>query len=89
MKDFPLPVRMVGAGSQPGEDEELQYLAMPRGMNTFRMPLVPERADAAVLADARDLLAGFLALLDAWDPRSRRAALASIWRASEYPRSKS
>ena len=26
MKDFPLPVRMVGAGSQPVEDEELQYL---------------------------------------------------------------
>ena len=46
MKDFPLPVRMVGPGSQPVEDEELQYLAMPRGMNTFRMPIVPERADA-------------------------------------------
>lgn len=68
MKDFPLPVRMVGAGSQPGEDEELQYLAMPRGMNTFRMPLVPERADAAALADACDVLAAFRALLDAWDP---------------------
>jgi hydrogenase-1 operon protein HyaF len=68
MKDFPLPVRMVGVGSQPGEDEELQYLEMPRGMNTFRMPLVPERADAAALADARALLAAFLALLDDWDP---------------------
>ncbi len=72
MKDFPLPVRMVGAGSQPGEDEELQYLEMPRGMNTFRMPLVPERADAAALADARDLLAAFLAQLDAWDPKATR-----------------
>jgi hydrogenase-1 operon protein HyaF len=68
MKDFPLPVRMVGAGSQPGEDEELQYLEMPRGMNTFRMPLVPERADATALTDARDLLAAFLALLEGWDP---------------------
>ena len=53
MKDFPLPVRMVGSGSQPGEDEELQYLEMPRGMNTFRMPVVPERADVASLAGAR------------------------------------
>jgi hydrogenase-1 operon protein HyaF len=68
MKDFPLPVRMVGAGSQPGEDEELQYLEMPRGMNTFRMPMVPERADAAVLADARDLLAVLVARLADWNP---------------------
>ena len=42
---FPFPVRVVGPGTQPEEDAELQYLAMPRDMNTFRMPLVPERAD--------------------------------------------
>ena len=66
MKDFPLPVRMVGAGSQPVEDDELQYLAMPRDMNTFRMPLVPERADPAALRDARDLLAAYRAELEAW-----------------------
>ena len=41
MKDFPIPVRMVGPGSQPADDDELQYLAMPREMNTFRMPIVP------------------------------------------------
>jgi hydrogenase-1 operon protein HyaF len=68
MKDFPLPVRMVGAGSQPGEDEDLQYLAMPRGMTTFRMPMVPERADVAALADARDLLAVLVDRLADWDP---------------------
>ncbi|MEO8755155.1 MAG: hydrogenase expression/formation protein, partial [Casimicrobiaceae bacterium] len=68
MKEFPLPVRMIGAGSQPGDDDELQYLAMPRGMNTFQMPAVPERADAMALADARDLLAAFSGLLQAWDP---------------------
>ena len=71
MKDFPLPVRMVGSGSQPDEEEGLQYLEMPRGMNTFQMPVVPERADAAALADARDLLAAFLALLETWDPAVR------------------
>ena len=44
-KPFPLPVRMVGAGSQPDDGEELQYLDMPRGMNTFSMPSVPDNAD--------------------------------------------
>ncbi len=68
MSDFPIPVRVVGPDSQPFEEEALQYLAMPRAMNTFRMPIVPERADASALADARDLLAGFLASLEAWDP---------------------
>ena len=64
MKDFPLPVRMVGAGSQPAEDDELQYLEMPRGMDTFRMPLVPERADPVALREARDLLAAYRAALE-------------------------
>ncbi len=68
MKDFPLPVRSVGSGSQPVEDEELQYLEMPRGMNTFRMPIVPERVDAGALGEACDLLAAFLAKLTAWNP---------------------
>ncbi len=68
MNDFPIPVRAIGPDSQPYEDESLQYLAMPRGMNTFRMPIVPERADAPALEDARDLLAAFLVLLEAWDP---------------------
>ena len=70
MKDFPLPVHMVGPGSQPGEDEDLQYLAMPRDMNVFRMPLVPEDADARALAAARDALGDFTARLEAWDPAS-------------------
>jgi hydrogenase-1 operon protein HyaF len=59
MNEFPLPVRMVGPGSQPEEAEELEYLPMPREMNTFRMPLVPERADPDAMRDARDLLRSF------------------------------
>ncbi len=82
MKDFPLPVRMVGSGSQPFEEEELQYLEMPRGMNTFRMPVVPERAAAEALADARNRFAAFLALLETWDPavtpRGPRIDLAGV-----------
>ena len=69
MKDFPLPVRVTGSGSQPVEDEELQYLAMPRDMNTFRMPIVPEKVDNAALAEARDVLAAFLDKLEAWVPK--------------------
>jgi hydrogenase-1 operon protein HyaF len=70
MKDFPLPVRVTGSGSQPVEDEELQYLAMPRDMNTFRMPLVPEKVDNAALTEARDVLAAFLGKLEGWVPKA-------------------
>jgi hydrogenase-1 operon protein HyaF len=67
MKSFPVPVRMVGAGSHV-EEEELQYLDMPRDMRTFSMPLVPEKADGEALTGARDLLAAFLAQLNRWTP---------------------
>ncbi|MDO8419036.1 MAG: hydrogenase expression/formation protein [Rubrivivax sp.] len=68
MKDFPLPVRVIGPGSQPEDDAELDFLPMPRDMNTFAMPRVPERADPAALVASRDVLAGFLAELAAWNP---------------------
>jgi hydrogenase-1 operon protein HyaF len=82
MKDFPLPVRIAGTGSQPVEDEELQYLEMPRGMNTFQMPIVPEEADTTALAQARDALAVLLEQLANWDPagggRGPRIDLAGV-----------
>ena len=68
-KPFPLPVRTIGPGSQP-EDEELQYLAMSRDVPTFEMPRVPEAAPPDALAAARDLLAAFLAAYERWDPAS-------------------
>jgi hydrogenase-1 operon protein HyaF len=68
MKDFPIPVRMVGVGSQPEDEGEFQYMEMPKGMSTFTMPQVPEKADALALTVARDLLARFVALLEGWDP---------------------
>jgi len=71
MKDFPVPVRSIGPGSQPGdEDAELDFLPMPRDMNTFAMPRVPEEVNPAALTVSRDLLAEFLAALQAWDPDS-------------------
>ncbi len=71
MNDFPIPVRTVGPGSQPEDDAELQYLAMPREMHTFRMPIVPDGAEAGALATARDLLAAFLGAMERWDPAAR------------------
>jgi hydrogenase-1 operon protein HyaF len=67
MVDFPLPVRMIGAGSQP-EEEELEYLPLPHEMNTFRMPAVPDSADTVALRASRDLLAAFFAAMERWDP---------------------
>ena len=64
MKSVHIPVRVVGAGSQPDE-EPLQYLDMPKHMDTFSMPIVPADADAAALASARDLLERFTESLGA------------------------
>ncbi len=64
MKPVHIPVRVVGAGSQL-EEEPLQYLDMPKQMDTFSMPSVPSDADAAALASARDLLAQFADALGA------------------------
>lgn len=44
MMDFPIPVRVVGAGSHIEEDE-LRYMSMPQGMETFRTPILPEPED--------------------------------------------
>lgn len=41
MRPFPIPVTMIGPGSQ-SEDEQLDYLPMPQGMETFRPPRLPE-----------------------------------------------
>jgi len=73
MKEFPIPIRAVGPGSQPDdEDAELDVMPMPRGMNTFEMPRVPEKVDGVALAASRDLLARLLAELRAWHPERER-----------------
>ena len=69
MKPFPVPV--VGPGSQPADDEELQVLAMPRDIATFEMPSVPQVASPEDLRAARDLIATLPARLRA---RGTRAA---------------
>lgn len=46
MKDFPIPVRSIGPGSQVDE-EVLDYMPMPQGMETFRAPSLPEPEELA------------------------------------------
>src|SRR4249920_1718927 len=67
MKTLSIPVRVVGPGSRP-EEESLQYLDIPRDMNTFQMPLVPRRVDPEALSETRDMLQEFLGALEPWDP---------------------
>lgn len=64
MKDFPIPVRVIGPGSQ-AEDETLAYMPMPQGMETFRAPLLPEPAEMAARHRAHAALRGILAQLEA------------------------
>lgn len=66
MKPFPIPVRMLGPGSQPAEEDALQNLQMDREVGKFSMPFIPVSADDAHMAAARDLLAGFRDRLCGW-----------------------
>jgi hydrogenase-1 operon protein HyaF len=67
MKTLSIPVRVIGPSSQPDE-EPLEYLEIPRSMDTFRMPSPPQRADAEALSESRDVLAEFVDALAPWDP---------------------
>jgi hydrogenase-1 operon protein HyaF len=67
MKSFPIPLRVTGPGSHV-EEEELQYLDIPRDISTFEMPSVPETEDTASLTIARDTLARLLAMMEQWQP---------------------
>jgi hydrogenase-1 operon protein HyaF len=68
MTDFPIPVRTIGPGSQPPEDDGLQVLDLPREMATFRMPHVPEDAPQRPLREARDALAALAREMERWVP---------------------
>lgn len=63
MKTFPIPIVALGPGSQ-AEDESLDYLPLPRDMNTYRPPVLPEPEDVAGHAAARTTLHRVLELLE-------------------------
>jgi len=78
-KPFPIPVRMIGPGSQV-EDDTLEYITMPKGMETWRPPLLPEAGEVANLTSALDALRAVAQLLDATaeDGRARSLDLGAL-----------
>ncbi|MBX9869324.1 MAG: hydrogenase expression/formation protein [Burkholderiaceae bacterium] len=63
MNPFPIPVVSIGPGSQ-SEEVELDYMAMPQGMQTYSMPILPESDDMASLKEAHRVLRQILAALE-------------------------
>ena len=63
MKAFPIPVVALGPGTQT-EDESLDYLPMPKDMDTYRPPVLPEPDELAGCDAARAVLDQVIALLD-------------------------
>jgi len=64
MKEFPIPVvsaGFIGPGTQADEGDGFSYVPIPRDVTPFSMPQVPQGADAAHMAAARDVLARFVA----------------------------
>jgi hydrogenase-1 operon protein HyaF len=62
MRPVNIPIRDL----TPQPDDSLEYMPMPREMETFQMPRVPEPGPDTDIAGARDVLEAFLKHLDAW-----------------------
>lgn len=63
---FPIPVVAAGAGSQPAEEEDFDYLPMPSGMDTFAPPRLPDEIDPGARARAVATLEQLLAAMRDW-----------------------
>lgn len=63
MKPFPVPVVPVGPGSQPEDEDTLDYMVMPQGMETYRPPVLPEREVMAAQSGAQGALRDVLVAL--------------------------
>ncbi len=70
MKPFPIPVvgmGSAGTGVGPGsqtEEVELDYMAMPQGMQTYAMPVLPEPEEMVNLKEAHRVLRAIVAALE-------------------------
>ena len=62
MKPFPIPVVALGPGTQ-SEDESLDYVSMPKDMDTYRPPMLPEPEEIAGRLKARAALGCVLDML--------------------------
>ncbi|MCW5654887.1 hydrogenase expression/formation protein [Hydrogenophaga sp.] len=63
MKEFPIPLVALGPGTH-AEEESLDYLPMPKDMDTYRAPMLPEPEELDGLDRARAALRQVLDLLD-------------------------
>lgn len=63
MKEFPIPLVALGPGTHT-EDESLDYLPLPKDMDTYRPPVLPEPEALAGLDQARHTLQQVLTLLE-------------------------
>ena len=77
MKPFPIPVTAFGAGSQPTEDVELEFLEMPKA-EPLRTPIPPEDAAAEELAAAADVVEQLLEAMKAHRPGAANAPRFSL-----------
>lgn len=63
MKEFPIPLVALGPGTHT-EDETLDYMPMPKDMDIYHPPRLPEPEDLAELGQVRNALKQVLDLLD-------------------------
>lgn len=63
MMGFPIPVRTVGTDNHV-DDDELAYVSMPQGMETFRWPCLPEPEGIAGHDAAKAALQGVRKVLE-------------------------
>jgi hydrogenase-1 operon protein HyaF len=80
MSRFPIPVVVIGPGSQPEEEEPLQYIASPGDMSVFRPPAPRRQASAQAAAGAQELLGRLLTTMETqgFDSPTTRLPLASV-----------
>ena len=58
-----IPVVDIGPGSQPDDEDVLEYISMPQGMYTHSIPVLPEPEELAALPGARQALQQLLQCL--------------------------
>jgi hydrogenase-1 operon protein HyaF len=69
MKPFPIPVVAVGPGTQEaGEEDTLSYLEMPKDMNRFSMPALPDPELVRDRVEAREAMRWLVEATAGWLP---------------------
>jgi len=87
MKLKDIPVVPLGPGSQPEESDgaRLEYISLPKGVNTYRRPDTPEPEEVRDLLGAREAMEWLRSALDRYDPEGE-PVMANISRLDEANR---